>query len=161
MKISRKRSIKLLNTVIEHLLVAEKVTNVIEQLFNLGFKSSELEALGFSKSDINDVRYSTELYEMIEVCGQPMLFAKERLYNSDIPNGLFVYHLRGHTDNNHSKFTSLEPAVLIDHKGSVISKTPIDFMGKSCIAFSDEKDEPSFFGNELTMQEFVDMDFEN
>ena len=161
MKISKKRLIKSLNLVISHILTDENKPVVIEKLFNLGLSAKEMEIIGFSKTEINNTKHSTELYEMVEVCGEPMLFAQKRLYSSDVPCGLFVYHLRGYTENNLSKFVSLEPAVLIDHKGSVISKHPIDFKGKSCIAFSNNKEEPYFFNNELTMREFIDMDFEN
>ena len=68
---------------------------------------------------------TTEKFELIELFGKPALFTDERLKPTDIPDGLFLSHVRG-DDETSGGFASLEPRVIINHTGSIITKEPID-----------------------------------
>lgn len=99
-----------------------------------------------------------EQYELIELCGQPALFTNERLNDSDIPEGLHCYHLRESDDGD--RFCSVEPKVGVNHGGSVIVNEPIDFGEQGYVSFTDDTS-PNFLGQQLTLREFMDGDFEH
>ena len=95
----------------------------------------------------------TEEFELIEVCDQIALFTNERLNEWQIPEGLYLYHLREGEDD----FATLEKNVTVDHGGSVLTKEPIDFGGKDFIDFSeDESLSPNFLGDEISLCDFVE-----
>lgn len=95
-------------------------------------------------------------FDLIEVLGLPALFTNERLYEKDIPQGLYLYHLRGSDDGD--AFCTIEPYVGVNHSGSVITSEPIDFEGKTYIAFTDDSS-PNFIGEHLTIQEYLSGNF--
>lgn len=96
-------------------------------------------------------------YELIELCGQPALFTNERLTGGDVPEGMYHYDLRESDDGN--GFVSVEPSVLVNHGGSIITNEPIDFDAKGYIALNDDTS-PNFLGDSLTLHQFMNGDFE-
>ena len=94
-----------------------------------------------------------EYFELIEVEGQKALFSNQRLTKADIPQGLYVYHLR---ENDNGEFCTIEPQVLVNHAGSVVTKEPIDFKGADHIEF-DEDSSPNFLGEQKNFEDFMDM----
>lgn len=162
----KKKLIAILANIISDMKKVAGNVSTIEYLFRLGCRKDELLKIGFNEADVNQSRYFADQYELIDVCGQVALFSNERIFQRDIPQDLFVYHLRGHDyqlcgkEEGVFKFVTIEPRVSVDHAGSVICKNPIDFGEFGYITFSDEDDEPNFFGNQLTISDYIDMDFE-
>lgn len=94
-------------------------------------------------------------YQQIELLGKPALFTNNRLTDTDIPQGLYCYHLR-HSDDG-GRFCSVEPKVGVNHGGSVITKEPLDFGTERYISFTEDT-EPNFTGEEQTLGEFLRSD---
>ena len=95
-----------------------------------------------------------EKYDLIELFGKPALFTSNMLNKSDIPKGLYLCHVRG-DDETTGGFAALEPKVLVNHFGSVITKEPVDFGEKGYIEFTEET-EPHFTGRQVSFSEFTD-----
>ena len=91
-------------------------------------------------------------FEVIELLGQKALFSNSRLTKADIPKGMNVYHLR---ENDEGNICSVEPQVLVNHAGSVITKEPIDFKGTDHIPLTEDTS-PNFLGETATFGEFMD-----
>ena len=155
----KKRLIEILSQIIGDMKKVAGEQNTAEYLFRLGCKKSDLISVGFTEPEILKTCYFSELYDLIDICGQVALFTNERLLQRDVPRGLYVYHLRG-IDGETFKFGTVEPCVSVDHAGSIICKEPINFGKFGYITFSDEDSEPDFFGNSLTISDYIDMDFE-
>ena len=95
-------------------------------------------------------------YECIEVCGKPALFTDERLTEDEIPEGMYLYHLRERDDGD--GFASLESKVRVNHGGSVITNEPIALGEDGYIALNDEN-YPNFMGDTRTLAAFMGGDF--
>ncbi len=96
-------------------------------------------------------------YDVVELFGKPALFTSDRLNNSDIPQGLYVYHVRG-DDETTGGFAALEPRVLVNHFGSIVTKEPVDFGEKGFIEFTEDT-EPNFKSRSASFSEFMDERF--
>ncbi len=97
-------------------------------------------------------------FELIEFMDQKGLFTNERLTAEDIPKGLFVYNLRRSDDG--SRFSSVEPKVVVNCGGSVILNKPLDFGGKEFISLTDNTT-PNFLGEpDVSLREFLEGRFE-
>lgn len=155
----KKRIISILGQIIKDMKRVAGEVKTAEYLFRIGCDKKELLLMGFNESKINSTCYFSEPYELMDVCGQVALFTNERIGRGDVPRDLFVYHLRG-VDDDSLRFGSIEPNVSVNHAGSVICKNKIDFGKLGYISFCTEGDEPNFFGNELTISEYLEMDFE-
>ena len=97
-----------------------------------------------------------EEFELIEVLGQPALFTNGRLSPKELPEGVYKYELREGDDGS---IESLEAHVLVNHGGTVLTKTPLDLGEKGYQGF-DEDSSPNFLGGRMTIREFLDKDFE-
>ena len=95
-------------------------------------------------------------YECIEICGKPALFTNERLTEDEIPEGMYLYHLRERDDGD--GFASLESKVRVNHGGSVITNEPIALGEDGYIALNDENS-PNFMGDTRTLAAFMGGDF--
>lgn len=109
--------------------------------------------LALNASGTDYVYTHAEKYDVVELFGKPALFTSDRLDNSDIPQGLYVYHVRG-DDETTGGFASLEPRVLVNHFGSIVTKEPIDFGKKGYIEFTDDT-EPNFTGRSISFSDFM------
>lgn len=98
------------------------------------------------------VRTYLEDYELIELFGKPALFTNSRLTESDVPRGLNLYHIRMTDDEE--RFGALEPKVLVNHGGSIITNQTIDFGEKGYIEFNEENS-PNFLGQELSIDDYI------
>ncbi len=96
-------------------------------------------------------------YELVSVFDLPALFTNARITDADIPEGLFCYHLRDRDDGN--GFGSLEKSVAVNHGGSIITSEEIDLGEKGYISL-DEKTTPNFMGEQLSIMQFMEGDFE-
>ena len=109
--------------------------------------------LALNASETDYVYTHSEKYDLIELFGKPALFTCDRLIKSDIPQGLYVYHVRG-DDETTGGFAALEPRVLINHFGSIVTKEPIEFGEKGFIEFTEDT-EPNFTGILLSFSDFM------
>ncbi len=96
-----------------------------------------------------------EKFEVVEVLGQIALFTNGRVPQKDLPDGLYQYDLRGGDD---IYFATIEPRVVVNHSGTVITKEAIEFGAEGYIAFDDDSS-LSFLGGHMTLREFMDADF--
>lgn len=96
---------------------------------------------------------NTEKYELIQICGQKALFIDGRIDESTLPNGMYRYDLR-EGDGINTYFGSIEPDVLVNFAGSIITREPIDFGTDSYIELEYDT-EPNFLGEDMTIAEFA------
>ena len=82
--------------------------------------------LNASETEYINIEYDDE-YELIEVAGHTALFTNDRITDTDIPKGMYCYHLR-HNDNG--EFFTIEKNVAVNHGGSIVTKEPIDLKSK-------------------------------
>ena len=68
------------------------------------------------------------------------------------PRAYICYHLRESDDGD--CFCSIEPKVVVNHGGSIITNEPIDFGKAGYIGFTDDTS-PNFIGNDLTLEEYM------
>ena len=99
-----------------------------------------------------------EKYELIEVCGQKALFSDSRIYDSEVPEGMYRYDFREAIGSEDHYFGSIEKNVHIDHAGSFIVKEPLD-LGTDGYIELDYDTEPNFLGGFMTTEEFAATDF--
>ena len=109
--------------------------------------------MSLNASETDYVYTYGEQYDLVELFGKQALFTSDRLSNSDIPKGLYLYHVRG-DDETTGGFATLEPRVLINHFGSIVTKEPIDFGEKGYIEFTDDT-EPKFTGESVSFSDFI------
>jgi len=110
-----------------------------------------------SASGNSYVDVDNETYELVSVCGQPGLFSNGRMNLNDIPQGLFLYHLR--SGDNGEQFCTLEANVGVNHGGSIITNEPLELGEQDHIEF-DKTNGILFMGEEITFGQFMEGDFE-
>ena len=99
-----------------------------------------------------------EKLDAIELLGNVALITNERLNESDIPKGMYLYHIRG-CDDDPMKFGALEKSVKVNHAASVVVNEPIDLGEKGYIEFND--DNPlNCLGTSMTLMEYADATYE-
>ena len=113
--------------------------------------------LYLNAAGVGYIQTGLDEYELIELFGKPALFTNERLSPVDIPNGMYCYHLREADDGSH--FATIEPQVMVNHGGTVITDEPIDFGEHGFIGFTDETS-PNFLGQHITFGEYMRGEFE-
>ena len=97
-----------------------------------------------------------ETYECFELFSKLALFSNDRMSDADMPEGLHCYHLRDSEDGRH--FCSLEPFVLVNFGGSIITKEPIDFGDEKYIALDDDSTPNFLSGNRISLIRFLNED---
>ncbi len=96
-----------------------------------------------------------EKLEVVEVLGQTALFTNGRVTQDELPDGLYMYHIR---QGEGMAFATIESHVEVNHGGTMLFKAPLDFGGMKYFVF-DEDSSPNFLGYELTPTEFMETDF--
>ena len=96
-----------------------------------------------------------EKLEVVEVLGQTALFTNGRVTQKELPDGLYKYDLR---EGESIAFATIEPSVAVNHAGTIITKEPIIFGAEGYIEF-DDNSSPNFLGDEMSVEEFLNMDF--
>lgn len=112
--------------------------------------------LFLNSSETDYITLADDELETVEILGQTALFANHRMTESEIPKGLYLYHLRQSDDGE--SFSTIEPSVAVNHCGSVITKHPIDFGEQGFISFNDEN-AMNFTGESITLTKFYYTDF--
>ena len=113
----------------------------------LGYEAADY-GLALNASGSRYISVDHDEFDLIELLGKPALFTNTRLTNSDILGGLYCYHLR--ESDTGEGFCSVEPKVLVNHGGSVITAEPLDFGTAGYISFTDET-APNFLNQKATM----------
>lgn len=112
--------------------------------------------LMLNKTETAYINIKNEKFDLIELFGKPVLFSIGRLTDKDIPKGLYCYDLR---EGDDGRFATVEPKVIVNHAGTVITDEPIDFGEQGFISFTEET-EPNFTGGEMTFGEYMQGEFE-
>lgn len=112
--------------------------------------------LYLNAAEIDYIYLGDERYELIELFGRKALFSNARLTAGDIPKGLYCCQLC-HGDDG--CFCTVEPKAVVNHAGSVLTKEPLDFGKKGYIQLTEDT-EPNFLGEDMTIAEFMNRDFE-
>ena len=97
------------------------------------------------------VNAMTEDYEHIELFGKPALFTNARVDTHTVPDGWYVYDLRGRDDDPGMPHT-LELLVVANHAGSIVTPELISFPANQ--DFRDVEGKINFLGEEITLTEF-------
>ena len=92
-----------------------------------------------------------EKFDVIEVLGIRMLHADYRVDRRTIPKALFVYDLRG-SDYDCGEAVYVEPFVLVNNAGTLISNKEIDFGTKT---YRKIKNKMNFLGESETVEEYL------
>ena len=119
------------------------------------YDPAELDLI-LNKAETEYINIENEKFDLIELFGKPVLFTNEKLTDSDIPKGLYCYHIR---EGDNGDFETIEPNVKVNHAGSVITDEPIDFGEQGYIAFTEDT-EPNFMSEEMTFGEYIRSEFE-
>ena len=97
-----------------------------------------------------------EKLEVVEVLGQTALFTNGRVMQKELPDGLYKYDLR---EGESIAFATIEPNVVVNHAGTIITKEPIIFGEEGYIEFDDDSS-PNFLGDHMSVEEFLDTNFD-
>lgn len=92
-----------------------------------------------------------KLYQLMEIAGQEALFSNGRFDRSAIPETLYCYDIREDSDGNPAQ---LEPSVLVNHFGSILTKQPITFPEEGYLDLIAD-DDWTFTGDEMTLPEYL------
>ena len=93
-----------------------------------------------------------EEYDEIELFDKPALFSNGRVDRDKLPEGLYVYDLRGGDDDPGAPVT-VENRVVVNHAGSVILSEPLDFGEADYLALGEDM---NFTGGEATLKHFFE-----
>lgn len=68
------------------------------------------------------IHYSQTTFEKIEVNDIPALFTNLRIDRNTLPKG---YHAYGIRSGDRSDFATIEPFVMVNHTGTILTEQPI------------------------------------
>jgi len=91
-------------------------------------------------------------YQEVEIFDLPGLFSNGRLTAADVPEGMYVYDLRG-SDDDPGQPVTVENHVTVNHAGSVITAKPLDLGEEGWLSFTEEKG-LNFVGGEISAYRF-------
>ena len=90
-----------------------------------------------------------EEFDLMEINDVEVLFTPARINRNIVPAGLYVYDIRSNDDGTED-YCVIENKVLVNHTGTIISKTPFDFKGNDFIHIEDY----GFF-DECTLSQYI------
>ena len=93
-----------------------------------------------------------EKYQEIEIFDVPGLFSNGRISAADIPEGMYIYDLRG-SDDDPGQPVTVEKSVTVNHAGSIITAKPLD-LGEEGRLFLTEDEGLNFVGGEISAYRF-------
>lgn len=99
------------------------------------------------------VNAMTEEFEHIKLLGTPVLFTESRVDTSTVPDGWYCYDLRG-TDDDPGIPGTLEPLVVVNHAGTILSPEVIPFAKEK--DYRDVRGKLNFLGEEFTLTEYCE-----
>lgn len=96
-----------------------------------------------------------ELFSEIQVLGKPALFHDMRIERSSVPKGLYLYEVR-HDDDGFGNPVQIAKGIMVNHFGSILTRSPIKLPPGGCLDIDPEKDWDYGEGNSLTVNEFME-----
>lgn len=96
-----------------------------------------------------------ELFSEIQVLGKPALFHDMRIERSSVPKGLYLYEVR-YDDDGFGDPVQIAKGILVNHFGSILTRSPIKLPPGGCLDIDPEKDWDYGEGNSLTVNEFLE-----
>lgn len=87
----------------------------------------------------------------IELLGKPALFSDSRVDRSTVPDGWYVYDLRG-SDYDPDLISTLEARVIVNYAGSILTPEPVIFPDGQ--DYLDVKGQTDFLDEEITLIDF-------
>lgn len=93
-----------------------------------------------------------EKFQEIEIFDVPGLFSNGRISSADIPEGMYIYDLRGSDDDPGNPIT-VENHVTVNHAGSIITAKPLDLGEEGRLTFTEEAG-LNFVGGEISAYRF-------
>ena len=94
-----------------------------------------------------------EKYQEIELFDKPGLFSNGRISRENLPDGLYVYDLRG-SDYDPGDPVCVEERVVVNHAGAVILSTPLELPEQGYLPLTEESG-LNFTGGEITISQFL------
>lgn len=94
-----------------------------------------------------------EKYQEVEIFDVPGLFSNGRIDPATIPEGMYVYDLRG-SDYDPGQPITVENHVTVNHAGSVITAKPLDLGEEGRLTFTEEEG-LNFVGGEISAYRFL------
>lgn len=91
-----------------------------------------------------------EIYEYIELFGNPALFSNLRIDKNTVPTGMYCYDLRGSSEDVGNPI-SLENSVHINHAGCILLPEKLDIPKDGYINIEKKI---NFLGEELSIEDF-------
>jgi len=92
-------------------------------------------------------------YQEVEIFDVPGLFSNGRVSAADVPEGMFIYDLRG-SDDDPGMPVAVENHVVVNHAGSVITAKPLDLGEEGRLMFSEDEG-LNFVGGEISAYRFA------
>lgn len=95
-------------------------------------------------------------YEVAELFGKPALFTEERIDRDGVPGNLYMYETR--SAEGFGDPLMLEPFVMVNFAGTVITTEPLDFGGEKFLSLGECGSDDyalNFVGEEMNMQEWL------
>lgn len=110
--------------------------------------SALLHELAHSK--LHNKAIQDDKLQEVTIFGNKALFSNERIDKSMLPQGLYCYDLRGSDDDPGIPIT-VEEQVAVNHAGSIVTATPLDFNEEKHMPINDDL---NFLGTEKGICEF-------
>ena len=93
-----------------------------------------------------------EMYQEIEIFDIPGLFSNWRIPDSEVPEGLYRYDLRG-SDDDPGFPIRVEERVVVNHAGSILTAKPLEIPEEGFLWLTEEEG-LNFTGGEMTAYQF-------
>ena len=91
----------------------------------------------------------SENFEVLNVNDKEVLFTYLRINRDIIPEGLHAYDIR--ESDTGGKFATIEPHVIVNHAGTILSKEAIEMGSDGFVVIEDYG-----FEDSMTLQEWLD-----
>ena len=98
-------------------------------------------------------RKGAEKYQKVEIFDVPGLFSNGRIDPATIPEGMYVYDMRG-SDDDPGQPIAVESHVTVNHAGSVITAKPLDLGEDGRLMFTEDEG-LNFIGGEISAYKFL------
>ena len=102
----------------------------------------------------------TETYDLVTVCGIPMIFTCCRVDRDTVPMGLYVYDVR-HDDDCQGIPCQIKEHIMVNHWGTIISTKPLKLDERNSLElrFDEKTDEWldwNYEGAAYTLHDYVE-----
>ncbi len=115
-----------------------------------------VEPISFVRKAIDEADAANPLldptkYQLMEIAGQEAIFSNGRFDRDKLPDFLHCYDIR---DDSYGNPARLEPSVVVNHFGSILTKKPIEFPPEGYIDLIAD-DDWTFGEEQLTVADFI------